>query len=44
MISLNRFSFRGNFSTDFDIIAGMSFDDDNGATETFLNKEAEFVM
>ena len=40
MISLNRFSFRGNFSTDFDLIAGMSFDDDNGATETFLNKEA----
>ena len=40
MISLNRFLFCGKSSIEFDVIVDVSFEDDNGTVESFLNKEA----
>lgn len=40
MISLNRFFFCGKFSTEYDVLVDVSFEDDNGTVESFLNKEA----
>ena len=40
MISVNRILYNGYSSQDFDLITSLSFDSDDGETETYLNREA----
>ena len=40
MIALNRFTYNGYSSRDFDLICDLAFDSDSDNTETFLNREA----
>lgn len=40
MISLNRFFFQGKYSTDYDVLTDLCFEDDNGTVDTFLNRES----
>ena len=40
MIGLHRFKYNGYSSQDFDLLCDLSFDEDNGDTESFLNREA----
>ena len=40
MISANRILYNGYSSQDFDLICGLSFDSDDGETDTYLSREA----
>ena len=40
MIGLHRFKYNGYSSQDFDLLCDVSFDEDNGDSESFLNREA----
>lgn len=40
MIGLHRFTYCGYSSQDFDLLTDVSFDEDSGETESFLNREA----
>jgi phage-related protein len=40
MIGLHRFRYNGYSSQDFDLLTDVSFDEDSGETESFLNREA----
>lgn len=40
MIGLHRFEYNGYSSQDFDLLCDVSFDEDNGDSESFLNREA----